>query len=128
MIVEATHIHLIIGLPGSGKSYYASHNLQNIPVIDDIVSINQLPNVPEFVIIDVNFCDSTILAKAKDALIEKYGYVIFYEIYFENNAEKARTNVLSRNDGRNIEGTIRRFTKIYSPPDDALKIFIPNRN
>lgn len=117
-----TKITLIVGLPGSGKTHYARNVLQS-PVIDDINSIEQLPVSGDFAIIDVNFCDANIMRKAKDFLMTKYDNVEFVEIYFENDPEKARANVIRRNDGRNVEGTIKRFTAIYMPPINCLPIY-----
>lgn len=121
--VSPTHCFLIIGLPGSGKTHYANTSLKDVPLVDDIVSINQLSQVTQIAITDVNFCDATVLEKAETILADYYGHAIFYHIYFENDARKARMNVLRRNDERNVEGTIARFEKIYNPPADALKIW-----
>lgn len=116
-------ITLIIGLPGSGKTWYA-RNVLGGTIVDDIQDLKDLPNInDDFTIIDVNFCDQRILNQAKHMLRLKYTNVSFQEIYFENNPKKARRNVERRNDGRNVEGTIKRFTAIYNPPHDALEIF-----
>lgn len=111
-------ITLIIGLPGSGKTYLA--NQMTGVVIDDITSLDQLPNiVDKLIVTDVNFCDASILEKAEYILYERYEDVKIERIYFENNVTAARENVKYRNDGRNVEGTICRFKSIYNPPDDA---------
>lgn len=116
-------VYLIIGLPGSGKTHYANENFKNIPIIDDITSIDQLPTVKELVIIDVNFCDNNILKYAREVLSKKYGWINFHHIYFENDVDKARANVIHRDDGRNVEGTLRRFAPIYNPPENAIRIW-----
>ena len=115
-------ITLIVGLPGSGKTYLANKlALERTTVIDDITSCEQLPESPkELIITDVNFCDAKILETAKYRLKDMYPNAEFDIIYFENDAKKARLNVLYRNDGRNVEGTISRFERIYSPPTDGL--------
>lgn len=118
-----TKIHLIIGLPGSGKTYYANKHFKNIQIVDDITDLRQLPTAKEFVVTDVNFCDRLTLENARNVLTKLYGEVIFNHIYFENNPDKARKNVERRNDGRYVEGTIRRFAPIYNPPEDALEIW-----
>ena len=120
--VSNMKITLIIGLPGSGKTYLAN-NLSGI-IIDDITSIDQLPNdANELIITDVNFCDVKILERAEEMLRERYGNIDIKRIYFENDAEAVRKNVEYRNDGRNVEGTIRRFEPIYQPPADARVIW-----
>lgn len=114
-------IILFVGLPGSGKTYYANKICDT--VVDDIVDLNQLPE--QFAILgitDVNFCDDDILTKAKEILVKKYGCDIEV-IYFENNPDKCRKNVEYRNDGRIVEGTICRFEPIYNPPKSAVKIW-----
>lgn len=118
-----TKIYLIIGLPGSGKTHYANTVLRHLPLVDDISYIKQLPLTGDFVLTDVNFCDHSVLETAETLLKQKYPDAEIHRIYFENDAYKARRNVERRNDGRNVEGTIRRFAPYYSPPPDALKIF-----
>ena len=114
-----------MGLPGSGKTYH-SHKECDV-VVDDIKDLNQLP-LPETVhnktlgIIDVNFCDEKILSKALKILKTVYHHFDISIVYFENNSDVCRKNVLYRDDQRNVEGTICRFEKIYEPPHTARKI------
>lgn len=119
-------ISFIIGLPGSGKSHFARTNF-NCKIIDDITSIDQLPEAAEdMVIIDVNFCDENVIEKAIDMIEEKYKNTetfLFKKYYFENNPDASRENVAYRNDGRNVEGTIKRFEKTYDPPKTAMKVW-----
>lgn len=120
-------ITLIIGLPGSGKTHLAN-TICNV-VIDDITSLTQLPvDVDEFVITDVNFCDASMINRAENILYKWYGDVEIKRIYFENDSTKARKNVEYRNDGRKVEGTIRRFEKIYNPPTDVHLIWQPDNS
>lgn len=119
-------IILIIGLPGSGKTYLANKLQSGGTVIDDITDQNQLPERCERLIItDVNFCDEKLLKKACVILQSKYPGAVIDRMYFENDAKKCRRNVEYRNDGRNVEGTIRRFEKIYKIPIgyQAIKIW-----
>lgn len=119
-----SRITLIIGLPGSGKTYLASKMTGYI--IDDIKSITQLINTSQDIVIsDVNFCDDKILQKSISMLGKRYPTHTISCIYFENNPEKCRQNVIYRNDGRNVEGTIARFTPIYNPPVGAKAIWSP---
>jgi predicted kinase len=114
-------ILLFVGLPGSGKTYYANEICD--VVVDDIVDLSQLPHQFDILgITDVNFCDELILNKAKTVLRNRYDCEIEV-IYFENNPAKCRKNVEYRNDGRAVEGTILRFEKTYNPPANALKIW-----
>ena len=62
---------LFVGLPGSGKTYYA--NIMCDVVVDDIVDTDQLPEEFDILgITDVNFCDANILQNAINILSEKY--------------------------------------------------------
>lgn len=119
-------IELYIGLPGSGKTYMA--NLLSNIIVDDITDIAQLPSPDELGdlslgITDVNFCDSKILSRATQILEKRYEVSSIKNYYFENCPDKCRANVITRNDGRNVEGTIVRFTPIYSPPENAIFIW-----
>ena len=120
-----SEIILFIGLPGSGKTYWA-RKLCDI-VIDDIVDLSSLPtslggNI--LGICDVNFCDEQILNKAFQILGQIYPGVPIRLFYFENNSFKCRKNVQDRKDGRNVEGTIHRFETIYKPPSSAQQIWV----
>lgn len=120
--VSNMKITLIIGLPGSGKTFLANE-LSGI-IVDDITSIDQLPDsANKLIITDVNFCDANIIERAEEMLRKRYDDVEIKRIYFENDAVAARKNVEYRNDGRNVEGTIRRFEPIYQPPTDACVIW-----
>lgn len=122
-------IILWIGLPGSGKTYCANKVCD--VVVDDITDLAQLPTEKELGtftlgITDVNFCDANILNIAYEKIRKLYSSrdVLFH--YFENNSDQCRANVVYRNDGRNVEGTIKRFSKIYNPPASAEKIWVSN--
>lgn len=115
-------ITLIIGLPGSGKTYLA--NTMSGYIIDDIKSIDQLINTDNIIIADVNFCNDRTLQSAISMLKSRYPSHKMQCIYFENAPDKCRKNIAHRNDGRNVEGTVNRFEKIYNPPLDARIIWV----
>lgn len=121
-----TAITFIVGMPGSGKTHLATTIADNNCIlVDDITGLEQLPEqlFTSLIVIDVNFCDKDILAKAISTLSKKYNTNSIKIIYFENDGAKCRQNVKYRNDGRLVEGTIRRFEKTYCPPSDALTIW-----
>lgn len=125
-------IILIVGLPGSGKTYLANQLSNSNRVFDDITTLDDLPDNDNFVITDVNFCDSKILNIAVNKLNILYPEHEVEIIYFQNDVESCRKNIKYRcekyNDCRNVEGTIKRFGLIYSPPPDALKIWVASEN
>lgn len=123
---EVVHIFLFIGLPGSGKTYLS--NITCDFVVDDITNLEELPKKENIIgeklgICDVNFCDESILVEAIKKLKKIYGNPVISKIYFENSEQKCRRNVAFRNDGRNVEGTFRRFSKIYNPPSPAMEVW-----
>lgn len=123
-------LSLVVGLPGSGKTHTAkliAIRDGNTIIVDDIKDQSELPDADcgqNIVVTDPNFCDPNILAMAKDILGKKYPGYEMEIYYFENDPEKARANVEYRNDGRYVDGTIERFTKIYNPPEYALQIWV----
>lgn len=118
---------MIGGLPCSGKTTLA-YSLTNI-VVDDIFSLDQLPNTREsFSITDVNFCNKKIVDQCKDYITVHYPTHNIIEIYFENDVDKCLNNMIHRNDGRKVEKAIQVYSKFYNPPSDALPIWQPKDN
>lgn len=126
-------VWFIVGLPGSGKTHlaYDSAKAQGGIVVDDIKDVRELPSTLDqrWIITDPNFCKPGTLERAKKmvmdhvATIDKQVGVMIFVQYFENNPEQCRKNVRHRNDGREVEGTIRKYEKIYNPPYWARKVW-----
>jgi predicted kinase len=94
---------LIIGLPGSGKTYLAKNSYSEYKLIDD-PSVNNieleevLSELEDVVICDPNLCDVTYRNRIKE-LLNLFGYAI-KEIYFENEPIKAYNNIKCRQYAR----------------------------
>src|SRR4051812_2697359 len=94
---------LIIGLPGSGKTYLAKERY--VPVgyilIDDPKELPELKVKGDVVVTDPHLCKKSI----RDNCIkffENLGYSVEC-IYFENCETKCKKLIALRNDGRVIE-------------------------
>jgi len=97
---------LIIGLPGSGKSFLAkdlqAKSIDITVLIDDPVELDlsELDNVDDLIITDPHLCNKEIRYNAI-IFLELLGYKVEC-IYFENDVEKCVKNIAYRNDGRII--------------------------
>lgn len=132
-------ITLLIGLPGSGKSYWLKQLIANkennhYAVFDDISQTDQTlknleknllsDSISEIYIADVNFLQENVIELAIEK-IKKFidaneinnninkkltsTILIVKKIIFIGDEETCKKNVSFRNDGRNVDGTIKRF-------------------
>ena len=123
-------IILIIGLPGSGKTYYASSKIDNSSyLIDDIKSVNiltdalLLDNVKNIYITDPLLCIPQNFLNCLHFLSSRCN-VSIEKVFFENDIKKAWNNVQKRNDGRIISlDFIQYLSRNYNPPTGSMKIF-----
>lgn len=120
------HIYLLIGIPGSGKSYWLeSKKVANNCILDDISQLknpldlleNAINNskIKNIYIADVNFLEISVLKKAEIMIadyLKNKPYQMEYVI-FKSTKEISEYNVNLRNDGRNVATTIQRFYKNY---------------
>lgn len=116
-------VTIIIGLPGSGKSYLLDKIATNHTVLDDFVSPEKIHMAlslrDDVMMADPFFCEPDILKRAVE-IVELYTSNIEY-IYFENNKERAIAN--AENRGRGVKGLIHQLSATYKPPENARKIF-----
>jgi len=128
-----TTIYFIIGIPGSGKSYWLNQqNKEKSIIFDDISQMEnpliQLENAIKseynhIYIADVNFLEIKTLKNA-EKIVEKFSgnkKTKFTYIIFKSDLEISKHNVKLRNDGRNVEQTIKRFYQSYDTVVDYLK-------
>lgn len=128
------HIIFLIGLPGSGKTYYANNYLRNNHnyFIDDF-SVNDIEwcledfkksGKNQLIISDPNLC-LVSQESAKESIKKMLNEIKEFEflfLYFENNPEQCIKNIAHRNDDRCIfEKSIRElWSKNYIIPENAV--------
>lgn len=115
---------LMSGLPGSGKSYLAKilAEKHNGYLIDDPTDIDsELSKIPQnknlIFITDPFFCLEEIQKLAEEKLYGWFPWCGITWIALDNNPQQCRMNVAARNDGRPVEGSIRRFSKEFHFPE-----------
>ena len=126
---------ILISLPGSGKSFYGNNLRKQYGALccfmDDIFHMDEIkavaPHFNTLIFCDPNLCDEINRRRCVDWLKRHYPSADIQLIFFENNAEQCRKNVSLRNDGRKVEGTIRRFEKTYKVPNSyqAVPVWRP---
>lgn len=115
---------LIVGLPGSGKTYY-SQELEGI-IFDDFNDLSLLTEELQgkVVIIDPNFCCDSALEGAKVILNKKYPDCKIDVVYFENDLKACWENVQRRNDNRKISYSfVKNLSINYFPPKNCRSVY-----
>jgi len=130
---------LIVGLPGSGKTYLAKteYEPKGYRLVDDPreisaikieIAIAKAHCYNGIVIADPNLTLPGNLDKAKEFL-KSFGCSSISTIYFENDWRKADRNVIRRNQIECDRGilNVEFYSKLYKIPDgiQARKIFQP---
>jgi predicted kinase len=120
----------ISGLPGSGKTFYAENLLKKLPgaVLFDDVKIEDIDKIKEaskkynpIILTDPWFSDAACRRRAEGKLKEVLGDdVVIDWVFFEHDLEQCTRNVELRADGREVNGSLRRFNKVYSIPDGSV--------
>ncbi len=114
---------IIIGLPGSGKTFLSKKYSEYV-IFDDFIDnyfsgqvvneLNKIKNGNKVCLIDPRLCLPNIF---KRYMIEFQKYVNndnILLILFENNPQQCIKNVANRTDGkRNIESTIFKYSQVY---------------
>ena len=113
---------LLIGLPGSGKTYLAQHEYapKGYLVVDDPKTIEEIQTVLDLAYTSkapgVVLCDPTlVMAGHREKAFEYLKLCDVECVYFENDPVKAQMNCTNRQDGRVIN--LRFFSSFYDIPD-----------
>ncbi len=130
-----SRIYAIVGLPGSGKTTLGkkwSSDLK-IPFLDDPKTadgnkrdevVKLIKEGSHFIIADIFLCDPQQRARFEELVRNiDSGAHIFYS-YFENRPDKCLANIKLRNDGRNVEPSLKRLSSIYTIPSTHLPMTI----
>jgi len=147
-------ITIIIGLPGSGKSTYIKNNsdkFKNAVICDDYHKSSYdhshefkdsvyyqdlqkaLKNSKDVVLTDIIWCKAErlkILEKEINAIINKLKLIVNIKfVYFENNPNACKINILKRNRTETVEKELKlvnELSKGYTIPHNASIISIIN--
>jgi GTPase SAR1 family protein len=124
-------IILVVGLPGSGKTFFAHEYYSDALIVDDPMRQGVVLPPPDvdfdtMVITDPHLCRDHNLQFAMPMLMRKYRVTQLGVAFFENDPVKAKANVKLRNDGRKVDRFIDTLTKEYNPPPNAMPIWTMN--
>jgi len=119
---------VLVGLPGSGKSYFLEcHSYDSVfddcgrdaSIKDQII---KMPNNTTVALADPTFCiEST--RNSVVSFLAKNGFIVDL-VFWENNPERAISNVKNRNDGRAVsEEYVAMLSKQYTPPTNCRIIY-----
>lgn len=116
-------VHLIIGLPGSGKTTFAKNLLENLGgvLFDDVNNIEDREQIfaettaNTIIMTDPHLCAANPTS-IMDKLMEWFGDDLCLTTYlFKPNVEQSLENIKARNDGRIISKyTIEKMNEGYN--------------
>lgn len=122
----------LVGLPGSGKTTWASNRTYqlNEAYVDDLKNIEELnpsnfsSDVDTVYFSDPHLCDDNIRVKAESKIKQFIPGVELSWKFWDNNIEDAWTNVQRRKDGRVISRHwLEHISSKYNPVGEVIKIY-----
>lgn len=131
-------IIVVIGLPGSGKSFYCKElnlDFHGVIVDDNLVDsnkdiiINLIKDGRDFIYTDAMLCVPTVFNLFKtfiDSVKDEQGIKEIQYIYFENDPERCLINAASpTRQYKKVENFIRQISKEYIIPEGVkpLKVY-----
>lgn len=122
---------ILIGLPGSGKSYTIAQQRFD-QVYDDFISdfynghvIDALQKGRKISVADPRLCDFTIFSRYLNIFEQFIDPSHIRLILFENNPQQCLINIQLRNDSRrNVERTLHLYSSFYHL-DNYIKLDYP---
>lgn len=131
----SSKIFAIVGLPGSGKTTLGNKWADEFKLqfIDDpktskenrreeVLALVRGGN--SFILSDIFLCDPQVRSRFEATVKEIDPGAAVHYFFFENNTTKCLANVAARNDGRNVEPSIKRLSNIYTIPPLYLPMTI----
>lgn len=120
-----TEIIILVGMPGSGKTFHIQNYYKDYVAYDDIMFFDKSKlnrNDKKVVFATPYFCNKNILEEFVLNIEVFYNSKNIKVMYFENNYDKCLKNIKKRNDGRACFGFLNRLSKTYEPPKYAIEI------
>ena len=127
-------IIIIVGLPGSGKTYLAKRLVDKMQgvLLDDVNNHGGLDTIkqyinkqaPQIIITDPHLCRREAQLFAKKFFSDYTMQYMVEWIFFENNVEACLKNIKRRTkkgDARNVSGMLH-VSKTYFIPDDITPL------
>lgn len=115
----------VVGLPGSGKTYWANQQNDGY-VLDDPTDLNKIAKIinqyNKVYITDPHLVLESNRINAQK-FVENMGVKNIQWVFFENNPEACWENVLRRNDGREVKGMIFTYSTLYRTPINIIKVY-----
>jgi hypothetical protein len=122
-----THVTVLVGLPGSGKTELGSR-LSGV-FIDDLSRtvgertlaqfFDGLQDDTDYVFADPYLCQPATHAVLAEAISRRFPGCTISWVFFANDPDACLENARRRDDGRLVEGFIRTLTKRYVIPPGA---------